>query len=117
MILEMGSVLSRLLRIPLTILTAQNESHRGQLILDQARRELEARDTEASYATRPGRTVAEITAAATLDTLLVMGASGRSRFYHTVLGDVTQQVTRGEKGLVLLSAKPVAQAACERSAA
>ena len=55
-------------------------------------------------------------AAVALDTLLAAGASGCSRLFHTVLRNVTQQVMCEVRGPVLVSAKPVAHSACERSA-
>ena len=105
-VLAAAVTLSRLLQVPLHLLTVDNDRQRLTRIQEQGLRELEHLGGSATLERDSGRVVDAIIAHATGRCVLVMGAYGHSRVYRMALGSVTEETVRRCSGPVLLAAKP-----------
>lgn len=104
-VLSASVALSRLLHVPLHLLTVERDSGRLTAIQEQGRREVDRLGGSAALEASSGRIVDAIVSRASADTLLVMGAYGHSRLYRMALGSVTEEVVRRTTGPVLLTGK------------
>ena len=104
-VLSTAVVLSRILHVPLQVLTVERDTNRLQTIQEQARRELDRLGGSASLEHSSGRVADAIVSHTAADTLLVMGAYGHPRVYRMALGSVTEEVVRRTTGPVLLAGK------------
>ena len=105
-VLSTAVTLSRILHVPLQVLTVERDTNRLQTIQEQARRELDRLGGSASLEHSSGRVADAIVSHTAADTLLVMGAYGHPRVYRMALGSVTEEVVRRTTGPVLLAGKP-----------
>jgi len=103
--LEMGIVIADSLRLPLSILTVERDEQRREEIQQRARQHQPKLGNRASFEYDTGEPATAILRRAAPDTLVVMGAYGRSRFYRMVLGSTTEQVIHTCGGPLLLSRK------------
>ncbi len=80
----------------LRVLTADDETERGEATLAEARAYLEPLSLKTTYSVLPGR-AAKATAASLVENpadLLVMGMRGHSPLRHLILGSTTEQLMR-----------------------
>ncbi len=104
-VLRTGITCSQSLGLPLTVITIERDAARRSSLWERAKNqfpELGASTTFEHDDADPPSSIARRTAN---DTLLVMGAHGRSKLYRMILGSVTTAVMRAAHGLVLLTAK------------
>jgi nucleotide-binding universal stress UspA family protein len=106
LVLSTAASVQRDLDIPLEILTVSQGYHEHRPVLEKAQVFLQQLGCKAKLTGSVGAVARTIVSHTTPDTLLIMGAYGRSRVYHLILGSVTEQVLRTASGPVLLSAKP-----------
>jgi nucleotide-binding universal stress UspA family protein len=104
-VLETGSTCSRALGLPLQVITVERDATRRSSLWEKAKDQFPEVAAATSFEhdeADPSSAIARRTAD---DTLLVMGAYGRSTLYRLILGSVTTAVMRSARGLVLLTAK------------
>lgn len=104
-VLRTGVTCSQALGLPLQLITVERDAARRLSLWEKAKNQFPELDAAAPFEhddAEPSSAIARRTAE---DTLLVMGAYGRSKLYRMVLGSVTAAVMRAAHGLVLLAAK------------
>jgi nucleotide-binding universal stress UspA family protein len=103
-VLKTGITCANALHLPLHVITVERDAARRSSLWEGAKTDFQELKTaafehdDADAPTAIARRTAD-------DTLLVMGAYGRSKIYRMVLGSVTTAVMRAAHGLVLLTAK------------
>ncbi|MHC5108745.1 MAG: universal stress protein [Planctomycetota bacterium] len=103
--LAMALYLQQKLGVDLRIVTIAKDRKQGELVADQAKKALAERNASAICKVLVGRVADELCMTTRRDSLLIIGATGHSRAYRLILGDVTVEVMRGAQGPVLLSAR------------
>ncbi len=103
-VLRTGIDCSRALDLPITVITVERDPARCSSLWENARNQFPELQT-AAFEHDAGDASSAIVCRTAEHTLLVMGAYGRSKLYHMVLGSVTTAVMRAARGLVLLTAK------------
>ena len=90
--------------IELRVLTADDDSERGQAVQGEARTYLEPLNLKATYSLLPGR-AAKVAAASLIDDpvdVMVLGMRGHSALHHLILGGTAEQLMRSVDLPVLL---------------
>ena len=105
-VLAVAVALSRLLQVPLHLLTVENDRSRLARTQEQGLRELEDLGGSATLEHDSGRVADAIIAHTASHSVLVMGAHRHSRVYRMALGSVTEETVRRCTGPVLRAAKP-----------
>ncbi len=103
--LRIGQRLQRSLKCPLVVFTAQKSEAACKEILEAARGELGDERADTRFESNVGNAAKAIVRRTSSRSLLVMGAYGRSRLYHMILGSVTEEVIRTARGPVMLTRK------------
>ena len=103
--LKIAARLSGALNVPLRVVTVAKDTKSGEQVLAQARSFLQDRNVLVTFEVLKGRVATELSRTTTVGSLLILGASGRSRTYHLLLGNVTVEVMRSASGPVLISSK------------
>ena len=103
--LVIATQLSELLGARLRVVTVAKDAKAGESVLAQAQQVLGDYDAPMAYNVLIGRVADELRKATNRESLLLLGASGHSRTYHLLLGDVTVEAMRSANGPVLLSSK------------
>jgi nucleotide-binding universal stress UspA family protein len=104
-VLQTGITCAQALGLPLKVITVEKDAARRSSLWEKAKDQFAEAAATATFEhdeSDPPSAIARRTAD---DTLLVMGAYGRSKLYRMVLGSVTTAVMRAAQGLVLLTAK------------
>lgn len=97
--------LCSILKVRLRVVTVAKEPKSGDQVLAQVPGTLRDRNVPTTFEVLQGRVAAELAKTTTEESLLILGASGHSRAYHLLLGDVTVEAMRSANGPVLLSSK------------
>lgn len=100
-----AAALSAALRLPCTVLNVNSNPQAQKEVTAEARKTLRALDVDATFEECSGKPAERLIDASSPDTLLVLGATGRSRLYSFVLGSVTEEVMRSATGPILVTAK------------
>ena len=104
-VLGTGITCSQALGLPVTVITVEGDAAHRSSLWEKAKNQFPELKASAMFEhddVDPTSAIARRTAE---DTLLVMGAHGRSKLYRMILGSVTTAVMRAARGLVLLTAK------------
>lgn len=104
-VLRTGIKCSQSLGLPISVITVERDAARRSSLWEKAKDLLEEVAATATFEHDESDPPSAIVRRTANDTLLVMGAYGRSKLYHMVLGSVTATVMREASGLVLLTAK------------
>lgn len=89
----------------LLVATVDRDRSRGESTLDRARGILAGSEVRASFEVSAGRVADELCGMSRKDSLLLLGASGHSRAYRFLLGDITVETMRRAPGPVLISGR------------
>ncbi len=103
--LVLARQLCDVLRARLRVVTVAKNTKAGESVLAQAQQALGDYEAPIAYDVLIGRVADELRKATGKESLLLLGASGHSRTYHLLLGDVTVEAMRSANGPVLLSSK------------
>lgn len=104
--LALARALCNDLEAELRVVSVAKSMTRAEEIIAQAREALGEKQSAAEYNTLSGDVADELCRVSGSNRLLLLGASGRSRTYRFLLGDVTVEAMRRARGPVLISAKP-----------
>jgi len=96
---------SSILNVPVRVVTVAKDAKSGEQVLAQARDSLRDRKMAVTFAVLQGRVATEPSKTTTEGSLLILGASGHSRTYHILLGNVTVEAMRSANGPVLISSE------------
>ncbi len=103
--LRVGRWLQRTFKRPLVVFTAQKSDGACKQMLEAARNDLGDDLNDIRFESDLSNAASAIVHRTSNRSLLVMGAYGRSRLYHMVLGSVTEEVIRAARGPVMLTRK------------
>ena len=104
-VLQTGITCSQALGLPLQVITVERDAARRSSLWEKAKDQFAEAAATATFEHDEGDPSSAIVRRTANDTLLVMGAYGRSKLYRMILGSVTTEVMRAAHGLVLLTAK------------
>lgn len=103
--LVLARQLCDVLRARLRVVTVAKDTKAGESILAKAQQALGDYDAPIAFDILNGCVADELRKATSRESLLILGASGHSRVYHLLLGDVTVEAMRSANGPVLMSSK------------
>ena len=104
-VLRTGMTCSQALDLPVKVITIERDAGRRSSLWEKAKNQFPELAAAAAFEHDDAEPAAAIARRTADDTLLVMGAHGRSKLYRMILGSVTTAVMRATPGLVLLAAK------------
>jgi nucleotide-binding universal stress UspA family protein len=104
--LKLSAYLAEQLKLPLEVLTINDDELEREEILEEARTYLEPYHLESQFrheASDPAKTLVQVTKDVPEPALLVMGSFGHSRIREAILGSTTVQVMRKANKPILLA--------------
>ncbi|MGB2984904.1 MAG: universal stress protein [Phycisphaerae bacterium] len=104
-VLRTGITCSQALDLPMKVITIERDAGHRSFLWEKAKNEFPELAAAAAFEHDDADPPSAIARRTANDTLLVMGAHGRSKLHRMILGSVTAAVMRAAQGLVLLTAK------------